>query len=265
MASAIKTAIHHHSLLQALVLREIQNRYAGSVGGMMWALVHPLVMLGVYGVVFEYVFQVRVPTLAPDQPYILFVAVALWPWLAFQESVTRACLAVQNHASLVKKVAFPHELVVFSAVIATFLVHLTGFLLVTLALSFLGYSVAIGALPTVLITLLLLLLLSVAAGLLLGALQVFVKDVEHLLSQLLSVLFYATPILYSLSSVPEWLSAAMSWNPLVYFLEGIRWALLSNRQISLFEATAMVLATAAFFYLSRRFFLRLSPHFEDML
>ena len=88
--TAVAVAWRHRGLLRELITRDIQNRYAGSVVGVLWALLHPIAMLAVYAVVFEYIFSVRTPNAMPNQPYVLFVATALWPWLAFSESSARA-------------------------------------------------------------------------------------------------------------------------------------------------------------------------------
>jgi lipopolysaccharide transport system permease protein len=264
-ANAVATVWRHRSLLLALVLRDFKNRYAGSMAGALWALLNPLAMLAIYAVVFEYVFRVRVPNLASNQPFVLFVALALWPWLAFQEAVMRGTLAVQNNASLVKKVAFPHELLVYSAVAASFAVHVCGFVVVLTVLRLLGFALHLWAWPVVLATLLALVLLATALALLLGALQVFVRDVEQVLSQVLSVLFYATPILYPMSLVPPWLASIMQFNPLVHVLETIRNALLGASGTDWSQLGIMLLASVGVFYLARRFFLKLSPHFEDMV
>lgn len=264
-ATAVATVWQHRGLLLALAGRDIKNRYAGSVAGVFWALLNPLAMLAIYAVVFEYVFRVRVPNLSAEQPFVLFVALALWPWLAFQEAVTRGTLAVQNNASLVKKVAFPHELLVYSAVLASFAVHLCGFTVVLTALRVLGFAVHFWAWPVVLVSVLSLLLLATAVALLLAALQVFVRDVEQVLSQVMSVLFYATPILYPMSLVPPWLASIMQWNPLVHVLETIRNAVLQTTETAWLGVGVQMLGASLVFYLARRFFLKLSPHFEDMV
>lgn len=255
----------HRSLLRALVVRDVQNRYAGSVAGMFWALVHPLVLLTIYAVVFAYVFRVQVPQASAQQPYVLFVATGLWPWLAFQEALVRGTTAVQAHAALVKKVAFPHELLVYSCVIASFVVHTLGFVVVLVTLWLMGFGVNLWSLPVLILGLVLLLILAMAFGLLLGALQVFVKDVEQLLSQFMSVLFYATPILFSMSQVPHWLANVMQFSPLVHIIEMMRGAVLMTDMVNWIQATSLLIVAMLTFYLARRFFLRLSPYFEDMV
>jgi lipopolysaccharide transport system permease protein len=263
--SAAATVWRHRSLLRELITRDIQNRYAGSLAGIFWALLHPIAMLAVYAVVFEYIFRVRVPNAMPNQPYVLFVAAALWPWLAFSEALSRGTVAVQNHAALVKKVAFPHELLVYSAVLSSFLIQACGFAVVLLVLSLFGYSVNFWAIPLVVVGMFILLLIATSLGLVLAALQVFIRDVEQLLTQVMSVLFYATPILYPMASVPAWMANVMQWNPLVHVLEPIRTALLlpgEPRYATIMISTALSLLAL---YMGRRFFLKLSPHFEDMV
>ena len=133
--TAFAVAWRHRSLLAALVKRDFLNRYTGSVAGAAWALMHPLALLALYAVVFEAIFKVKVPNLSLDQPYVLFIAVVLWPWMAFQESLSRGTTAVQNHGALVKKVAFDHELLVYSAVLTSFIVNILGYALVLLVLA----------------------------------------------------------------------------------------------------------------------------------
>ena len=87
----------------AFFKRELTNRFSGTLLGAGWAFVQPLALLAVYGFVFEAVFRVRLPA-ALDVPYLLFVALGLWPWLAFSDGVSRGMAAVVANGALVKKV-----------------------------------------------------------------------------------------------------------------------------------------------------------------
>lgn len=252
----------HRWLFLALIEREIRNRYVGSMAGLFWALLHPLVMLGVYATVFSTIFQVQLPG---QRPFTSFVALALWPWLAFQESIQRGAQAVRVHGSLVRKVAFPHELLVVSAVAATFVVHLLGFALVLLALALFGGGLAWSGAPQVLAGLVFLFLLALCGALVLGAAEVFVPDIEQFLGPAFMVLFYATPILYPLSIAPEWLRAILAWNPLLYLIEPIRAGLLSGGAMPSWAVWTVWLGTLPALAGALVLFRRLSPHFEDFL
>lgn len=262
--SAVATLWRHRWLWLGFVRREISSRYLGSVGGLAWALLHPMVLLGIYTLIFEAVFKVRFAEL--DQfPFVVFVAAVLWPWMAFQEGLIRGTQAVVQHAALVKKVPFPHELLVYSAVTASFVVQLAGYAVVCLLLTALGHALHWSALGWVVCWMLLLYLLTLGLALALATLQVFVRDVEQVLPQLLMVLFYATPILYPLSLAPAWLQHVMRWNPLLQLTEGIRQALLYGQGGSWLKIGLITMAILMVFWLGRRLFRRMSPFFEDMV
>jgi len=243
--------------------REISGRYVGSVSGIFWILIHPLALLGIYSVVFTAIFRVSMPDMGAGG-FVAFVALALWPWLAFQEGVLRGALAVQANAGLVKKVAFPNELLVHGAVSATYAVHGIGFLAALGVIALMGNPLHFEALPLVAILLLVQLFFTLGLALGLSALQVMLKDVEHFLTPFLMIWFYATPVLYSVSMVPERLQQLMSLNPLAYSVGRIRDLLMHGGGFILSDGAAL-LGGVLVFIIGRWFFNRLAPHFEDFL
>ncbi len=243
--------------------REISGRYVGSVSGIFWILIQPLALLGIYSVVFTSIFRVELPDLGPGG-FIAFVAMALWPWLAFQEGASRGALAVQANAGLVKKVAFPNELLVHGAVCATYAVHGIGFMAALAVIALAGTSLHFEALPVVTLILLAQLLFTLGLSLGLAALQVMLKDVEQLLAPLLMIWFYATPVLYSATMVPERLRELMFLNPMAYSVGRIRDLMLHGGGLVLSDS-AFLLCVGLVFLLGRWFFNRLAPHFEDFL
>ena len=244
--------------------REVSNRFAGSVLGGLWAFVHPLALLLVYGLVFSAVFSVKLPA-AAGSSYLVFVAVALWPWLAFQEAVIRGTSAVTANAALVKKVPFAHTVLVYSAVSACFAIHLFGYLVVLAVLTLRGDTLHWEAMPAVLLCLFILYLLATGLALLLSAVHVFVRDVEQGLAHFMALLFYLTPVIYGGAMVPEWLRSFMSVNPLAHVFESLRSALLTgDAQLNVYMLLAGLFA-AAVFMLGHSVFSRASPRFEEAL
>jgi len=229
-------------------------------------LVHPMLMLAIFAAVFQYVFQVRLPNASPEQPYVLWVALTLWPWLAFSEALSRGTVAVQQHGDLVKKVAFPQELLVYSAVLANLIVHAVGYATVLVLLWLWGYEVHFAG--VFLVGLWAWLVLGCSAtgvALFLSALQVFVRDVEQLLGQLLTVVFYASPILYPLALVPAALEEVMVFNPMVHVLEPLRQAGLGRQWPGAPVLVAVPVGAGVLWLIGLACFRRLSPHFEDQL
>jgi ABC-type polysaccharide/polyol phosphate export permease len=263
--TALAVVWQHRSLLGALVKRDFLNRYTGSVAGSAWALLNPLALLVLYAVVFESIFRVKVPNLSLDQPYVLFIAVVLWPWMAFQEGLSRGTAAILNHVALVKKVAFEHELLVYSAVLTSFIVQGLGYALVLCVLVLLGFQLHLQGLFMALLLMPALMVLTCGLALLLSALQVFIRDVEQILSQALSVLFYATPILFPMSIVPDWLAQVMQLNPLGHVTEPLRNNWLGQTPFVWLDAGLAWLLAMICLVAGRWIFLRLSPYFEDMV
>jgi len=86
-------------LFRQLLTREIRSRFIGSATGWIWLIVTPLLLLAVYAFVFGVIFRARVPE-GLDMPFVAWLAVALWPWLAFSEALQRGSQAIQQHAAL---------------------------------------------------------------------------------------------------------------------------------------------------------------------
>ncbi len=248
-------------LFRELLLREISSRYVGSVFGGIWALIQPLFQLAIYSFVFRVIFAVRFPELE-QHSFTTFVACALWPWMAFQEGLQRGTHSIAGNASLIKKVAFRRELLVLAAVSSIFAVHLTGFLVVLLGLTAIGEPLHLASLPFVLLCWLVMFVFSCGLAFLTSSLQVFLKDVEHVLAPVLMILFYATPVLYPLSRVPDPYSKLMALNPAAHVLEAIRAALMRG-EWAVAEVVGMLFVGLGLAALCKLLFNRLSPHFED--
>jgi ABC-type polysaccharide/polyol phosphate export permease len=244
--------------------REVSNRFAGSLLGSLWALVHPLALLLIYSFVFTTVLRVR-PVAETSVPFLVFLAVALWPWLAFQEAVMRGTGAVVANGALVKKVPFAHEVVVHAAVASSFAVQLGGYVVVIAFMVFTGQPLHLAGLGLVLLCLLGLAALATGLALMLGALQVFVRDVEQGLAPVMGIVFYLCPILYPVAMVPEWMRGWMLLNPVAVLIEACREALIEGRAWPAATEGLALLACAAVLLLGRMVFHRLSPHFEEEL
>lgn len=251
-------------LLASFVRREVMSRYAGSVSGLAWTLLHPLAQLAIFAFVFSHIFRIGIPEGYHGVSYLAFVAAALWPWIMFSEGLQRAMGSIAANAGLVRKVAFPHRLLVFSAVLGSFAVHCVGFAVILVALRLAGEPVRFTALPLAFLLLIPYALLAAGVGAALAALQTLLRDVEHVVQVALLVLFYASPILYPASIAPASVQAFLRLNPLGWLSERMREVLLQGQGLVAGDL-AMALACAALFGAGLWFFERLSPHFEDFL
>lgn len=243
--------------------RELSSRFAGSSLGVAWALVGPLLLLAIYSFVFGQILRPRLSDLGTES-YTLFVAIALWPWMMFADGIARGMNAVQTNGALVKKVAFPHLLLVGSAVSAAFVLHLVGYVGVLAVLALFGSPIAWAGVPVALYYLCVLFGFTLGLAAFFAALQTLMRDTEQAVNPAVMMLHYLTPVLYPITLIPLAYRGWLDWNPLATIVTRIREALLlgSGFQVGdLMPLVWMVVALALGLWLFRR----LSPYFEDFL
>jgi lipopolysaccharide transport system permease protein len=252
------------ALTTHFVRREIRNRYLGSFSGGLWALIQPLIQLAVYGFVWIYVFRMRIPGGDGAPGIVPFLALGVWPWNAFSESLVRATTAVQDNAALIGKVALPREVLVFSSVASSFLLHGVGFCAILLVFWLYGTPLHALGLPLAAALFLQLFVLALGFALLFAAIQVFVRDLGQTLTQLMPLWMFAGPVLYPRDYLPERFRGWLDYNPFTFYPEALREALLGYGSTGTPWIVASVIALALL-ALGYGVFRRLSPHFEDFL
>jgi lipopolysaccharide transport system permease protein len=252
----------HLFLLRELVRRDFQGRYAGSLLGFLWSFVQPLWQLLLFSFVFSTVMRVS-PAGERTERFWVFLFCGLLPWMAVHEGVLRGTAAITDNANLVKKLRFPAEILVATAVVAALLHEAIA------ALVFVGTLVAVGELSTtglgwLLVALPLQLALTLGLGLLLAAVQVFFRDTAQVLGMVLTGWFYFTPIVYPLALVPERLQPWLALNPLTGLVTLYRAAFLGGpipgRGVIALAITALLLLGAGW-----ALFRRLRGGFADEL
>lgn len=212
--------VSYKYLLYQLVQREIKARYKQSFVGYAWVIFNPLAQLLVYSFVFSVVF--RFPT--NNIPYVIFLYAALLPWGLLQGSISAATQCLVDNAALIRKVAFPREVIPYSVVLAKIVDFLVS------AVIFVGFMfffrVPFSPTSIVLIPLFIIqMLLTVGISLVLSAFNLFYRDIQYLSNLLLMLWMYMTPIVYPLSLVPKQYVWLYKLNPMVGIIEGYRSAL----------------------------------------
>jgi ABC-2 type transport system permease protein len=180
----------YRELLVGLTRKELKVKYKNSILGFLWSLLNPATVLLVYFVVFQIILKNGIPTFA------IFLISGILVWNLFSTALPGACVSVTGNGSIVKKVAFPREVLALASVGAS-LIHffLQTLVLVAFLVAF-RHGPAVGYLPLVIPALACLLVLTAAIGVLLAAINVRLRDTQHLLDVGLTVWFWATPIVY---------------------------------------------------------------------
>lgn len=256
--------IAHWRLFRHFLARDLKNRFLGSFSGGLWALIQPLVQLAIYAFVFVHIFKARLP--GADAPgYVPFLMVALWPWTAFSEGVLRATTAIVENAGLIGKVALPREIPVLAAVTASFVLHGAGFVAIVLVMPIFGYTLHLGWLPLAVAVMAVLWVLAVGCALLCAAVQVFVRDLVQVMTQLLTLAMFAAPIFYARAMMPARYQGLIDLHPYTWYAESLRQMLLHGQPPAWLPAGIALLCAVLVFAVGWWVFKRLDAHFEDFL
>lgn len=229
-ASLVASLLAHRELIAQMARREVAARYRGSVLGVVWALLTPLLMLSLYTFVFSVVFEARwgADPSAGRSRFAVFAFVGMLVHGLLAESMVRAPSLVLANPSFVKKVVFPLEILPVVALSASLFHAAAGFSVLALALLVLD-----GALSWTWIflplTLLPVLLFALGISWFLASMGVYVRDTAHPIGLLATVLLFASPVFFPASSVPQPWRDWLLLNPLSMVIEQTRAVLLQGR------------------------------------
>jgi ABC-type polysaccharide/polyol phosphate export permease len=264
---SLRTAVAHRNLLYLLSLKELRTRYRKSILGWSWSLLNPISQMVIFSFVFLYVFRAPTPVGDPSgvENFPLYFLVGLLPFQFFSISVTTAIASVEGGSSLIKKVAFPHEHLVFSVVVAQGVTLLIELGVLAVALLFAGAMV----LPWIPVMVLLMALMSVfvmGVALALSAANVFFHDIRYLWTIVAQVLFYLTPIIYPADFIQvPWLRALTNWGPTGSFIRAAHDIMYDNRMPGIGRWLHLTLISAVTFAAGAWVFQKLSPRFAEEL
>lgn len=254
-------------LLLAMVKRDINNRYLGSVLGFFWAFLHPLLTIGVLIVVFQFGLKAGG---APNAsvPFVAWLISGLIPWFFIAEGLNSGTAAILEYDYLVKKVAFRTSLLNLVKLFSALGIHLFFIAILFLVLIAYGVPLTVYAIQIPYFVLAALVLLTGITWIS-AALAVFAKDVLHIVGASIGLLFWLTPLVWDASAVsPKW-RLLLSSNPFWYITDGFRDALIFQRWFwegdGLIRTGIFWAITTTVFIAGALVFKRLRPHFADVL
>jgi lipopolysaccharide transport system permease protein len=191
--SNLSNLIRYRSLVQSLVARELKARYRGSLLGFFWSFVNPLLLLLVYSFVFTYVLENKVEGI---QPYALFMFCGILPWTWFASSLTEAAGSLISGGNLIKKVLFPAEVLPFVCVLSNMVHFFLGLLILVGFLAYYRHPPDAADLIWFPVAVAVQAVFTAGLALILAALTVHFRDIRDLLANVLTLWFFATPIIY---------------------------------------------------------------------
>ena len=251
-------------LVLRLASAQLRDKYSGSALGALWALIQPAMVMAVFWFVFVFGLKVSSPT--GEAPFVALLLVGLSCWFWFADAVTGGAHAVTSSAYLVKKIAFPLEVLPLAPVAASFIVHAAMLVILIVGLAFAG---DLDGWRLLTLPLYMLALATLATGLAywLSALNAFHRDVAQTTALVLQVWFWLTPIVWSFSAFPPEVADILGWNPMTFVVAGYRYALLNDvgAAPTIAQASTFTILAVAILSSGIAFYRRLRGDFADVL
>jgi ABC-type polysaccharide/polyol phosphate export permease len=251
----LRHLLHQRHLLRDLLGRELQSRYVGSVGGFLWTLIQPLLLLLVYTFVFAVVLQVRFGEEGSVTGFALYLYCGMLPWHAVAGGMARSTSSLVQNRSLIRTARFPAKVLPTTVVLAELVTQAIGtaFLLMALLVLHRPPAWTLVLLPLVVA---LQVVFTLGLGYALSTLNVFFRDTAQLVQVALPLWMFLTPIFYPESRVPDRFRGVMDLNPLSHLVRMYRAAILEGhapgaRDLALFTGWALGVFVAGYWLFTR--------------
>ena len=247
----IKNIYSKRNVIFSLAKRELEARFRGSVLGLLWIIIIPILMLVVYSFVFGVIFKARWGVDGGDgSQYALILFIGLIIFNIFSESIGRSPVLITGNVSYVKKVVFPLEILpIIILIVALCQAIVSLFVWVVAYIIMFGFPPITGFLLPIILFPYILFILGISWFL--ASLGVFLRDISQFITILVTVLLFMSPIFYPISVVPEAFQLIYMVNPITYAVEMSREVLFFGRlpsfiPFSLFTLASMIIASLGF-------------------
>jgi len=265
--SPLSDVARKRDLWWQFTVRAVEMRHRGSYLGILWSVLNPLLMLGVYVVVFGVIFGGHFGVLPDETPgdFVLAMFLGLTFFHVLAETMAAAPLMIVTNSNLVKKVVFPLEILPLSQLGSFWFHFLISLSLMLAGACFFGRGLPLAGLLWLPVILLPLLLFSIGLGWLFAALGVFFRDLAQLMPFATQILLYSSAIFYPLTRIPHGIWSVLRWNPLLHIVQLARGVLLWNLPVNGLHLAYAYVCGLAMFCLGRWVFRQLQPAFADVI
>ncbi len=264
------SVVSNRELLWNFTLRELRTKYRRSVLGWTWSMLNPMATVAIYWFVFGKILRSPSPVGDPSglDSFALWLVCGLIPWNFFALICNLGLGSITVNAGLVRRVAFPREILVFANVLhacVQFAIEMTLVIVIML----IAGSPLLPWIPLVVLTSALLAVFGSGFGLALSALAVYFRDMSYLWAIAVQVWFFATPIIYPPSlvaenpDIPDWVVTILELNPMAAFVRVFRRLLYDGGAPGLTTMVGLALTSLVTLMLGWALFLRLAPRFAE--
>ena len=236
MTNIFKNLYQYRELLKTSVKKEVRGKYKNSFLGVIWSFLNPLLQITVYAIVFPLILNNK------QENYVIFLCCGLIPWTFFSAAINRTAFSFIENGNILKKVYFPREIIPISVVTSEAINFLISTIIILGFVIFGGLGITKYTIfyPVVLIVQYFIVL---AISLIISSICVYLRDLQHFIGVALQLLFYAAPVVYAPSSIPENFQWILKFNPMTYIINSYR-DIFYNQTMLEIKPLMVVFATA---------------------
>ena len=260
----LRAVAHHLALSLQFARQELKERYGGMSFGHLWLLLSPLITIFIYTIIFSDFMQMKLGLVQKKYSYSVYLIPGLLSWNFFLATVTRLSTAILDKSHILKKIAIPMYVYYLSTLISEGLIYLIGMLLGLLFILLVGYPVTIDFwyLP---LLMLLLAIFALGLGVVVSLFVPFFRDLREIISVVLQLWFWITPIIYVKEMIARSYPLLLSANPLYYFIEPMQNLFLYARCFPLSDLTIAALIAFITLALAMWLYKKLIPAIKDII
>lgn len=260
----LRDLYRYRHFIVSSIRSELFGRFIRSKLGGLWMILHPLAQVAIYALILSNVLSAKLPGIESKYAYAIYLMAGLLAWNLFSEVLGRCLNLFLEQADLLKKVHFPR--ITLPVIVSGFCLTNNILLLVSMIGIFLllGHKfslVMVWVVPLIGFTL----AVSLGLGIMLGVLNVFVRDVGQVVPIVLQIWFWLTPIVYPVSIIPEPLLEVLEYNPMYHIVEAFHGALVYGASPSMELIGALAFSAAVLLLISLALFRRANEEIADVL
>ncbi len=262
--ACFRTLYLNRHLIWTLTKRDLTGRYKGSFLGALWSFVNPLVLMIIYTIVFAVFLKIRFGDAGGAIHSTLYILAGIIPWIAFQESINHSAMVIPENVNLIKKVVFPSEILPIKVVLSCLMSQSIGFVILLLGQLLINreFHWTMVQLPLII---LFQFILTLGISWVVASLGVFLKDISQIVTLLLMIMFFMTPIMYPISIFPPSLVRWIHLNPIMLIITSYRNLILEGEWIAILTLAKLLGISSLFFLAGLFWFIKTKKLFIDVI
>jgi len=250
----------YKDLFYIFIWREYSVRYRQSVIGILWAVLQPLSMMLLFTFIFTFILKLKIS----DYPRAVFFYAGLLPWTFFSSSLNYSISSLSSNYELITKIYFPREILPLSGIMLALLDYLIAAIFFVLMLILFKIQITWTVLWMIPL-LLLLFIFTISLSLILSSLNVYYRDVKLATTFFIQLLFFASPILYSIENLDIKLKIILFLNPLTFIIENMRRCVIEGRGVVIWQFIFVTILVFLFYKIAYSIFTKTERNFADII